>query len=93
MARVSKPKTKPAESIQRQTAPAGAVTAKPGTKAQTLIALLKPKRGVTINEMMAATGWQAHSVRGFLAGSLKKRHGREAISEKRDGEPRRYRLR
>ena len=81
MARTSKPKTKPAAST------------KPGTKAQTLIGLLKPKRGATINEMMAATGWQAHSVRGFLAGSLKKRHGREAISEKRDGEPRRYRLR
>jgi hypothetical protein len=81
MARTSKPKTKPAAST------------KPGTKAQTLIALLKPKRGVTINEMMAATGWQAHSVRGFLAGSLKKQHGLEAMSEKRDGEPRRYRLR
>ena len=47
----------------------------------------------TIDEMMAATGWQAHSVRGFLAGSLKKRHSLEAISVKRDGEPRRYRLR
>ena len=59
----------------------------------TLISLLKPKRGATINEMIAATGWQAHSVRGFLAGALKKRHGLEAMSEKRDGEPRRYRLR
>ena len=93
MARTSKPKTKPAASIQRWTPAAGAVTAKPGTKAQTLIGLLKPKRGATINEMMAATGGQAHSVRGFLAGSLKKRHGLEAISDKRDGEPRRYRLR
>ncbi len=93
MTRTSKAKTKPAASTQRRPPAAGAVTAKPGTKARTLISLLKPKRGATINEMMAATGWQAHSVRGFLAGSLKKLHGREAISEKRDGEPRRYRLR
>jgi hypothetical protein len=54
--------------------------------------LLKAKRGATIPEMMEATGWQSHSVRGFIAGSLRKRHGLEAISEKRDGEDRRYRL-
>ena len=93
MARTLKPKTKTSALNQRRIAAAIAATAKPGTKAQALISLLKPKRGVTIDEMMAATGWQAHSVRGFLAGSLKKRHGLEAISLKRDGEPRRYRLR
>ena len=45
MARTSKPKTKPAESIQRRTPAAGAITAKLGTKAETLISLLKPRRG------------------------------------------------
>ncbi len=93
MARSVNPKNTPSASTQRRTAAAIAAAAKPGTKARTLIGLLKPKRGTTIDEMMAATGWQAHSVRGFLAGSLKKRHGLEAISVKRDGEPRRYRLR
>jgi len=63
------------------------------TKSANLIALLKTKRGATLPEMMKATGWQQHSVRGFLAGTLKKRHGLEAISEKREDGPRRYRLR
>jgi hypothetical protein len=67
MARTSKPKTKPAESIQRRTPAAGAISAKLGTKAETLISLLKPKRGRR-SKMIAATGWQAHSVRGFLPG-------------------------
>lgn len=93
MARTVNSKNKLPASTQRRTVAAIAAAAKPGTKARTLIGLLKPKRGTTIDEMMAATGWQAHSVRGFLAGSLKKRHGLEAISVKRDGEPRRYRLR
>lgn len=64
-----------------------------GNKASTIIALLKSKRGATIAELMEATGWQAHSVRGFLAGSLRKRHGLEPVSEKRAGELRRYRAR
>ena len=93
MARTLNSKTKTSASTQRRPAATIAVTAKPGTKARTLIGLLKPKRGTTMDGMMVATGWQAHSVRGFLAGSLKKRHGLEAISIKRDGEPRRYRLR
>ena len=41
--------------------------------------------------MMEATGWQAHSVRGALAGALSKGRGLTISSEKRDGE-RRYRV-
>ena len=69
-----------------------ASSARPGTKSATLLGLLKSKRGATLAEMMDATGWQAHSVRGFLAGSLRKRHGLTAKSECRDGEDRRYRI-
>lgn len=43
------------------------------TKAATLEALLRRPEGATNALMMSATGWQAHSVRGFLAGNLKKR--------------------
>ncbi len=57
-----------------------------------MIALLKSKRGASITEMTEVTGWQSHSVRGFLAGSLRKRHGLEVTSEKRSGQERRYRL-
>ena len=89
MARTQKTKSKalaPAQSASP------APRSRPGSKAAAVITLLKAKRGATIPEMMEATGWQSHSVRGFIAGSLRKRHGLEAISEKRDGEDRRYRL-
>lgn len=54
------------------------------TKSDEVIALLRRPRGATLEEMMKATGWQAHSVRGFLAGTLKKKVGRPATSEVTD---------
>jgi hypothetical protein len=62
------------------------------TKAAAIIALLKSKRGATIQELMQATNWQAHSIRGFLAGSLSKRHGLAVTSDKPEGKERRYRV-
>jgi hypothetical protein len=63
------------------------------TKSAAIIALLRSKRGATIQDLMQATNWQAHSIRGFLAGSLSKRHGLAVSSEKPDGKDRRYRIR
>jgi hypothetical protein len=57
--------------------------AKTSSKTNTLIDLLKRDGGVTLEEMMAATGWQKHSVRGFMAGTLKK-CGLTIRSEKTD---------
>lgn len=54
-----------------------------------LQALLTGDSGASITEMTEATGWQAHSVRGAMAGALKKR-GLAITSEKIDG-VRRYR--
>ena len=59
------------------------------TKLDRLAALLAQRDGASIAEMMSATGWQAHSVRGALAGSLKRR-GLAITSGKIDG-VRRYR--
>lgn len=59
------------------------------TKLDRLGALLAQADGTTIAEMMSATGWQAHSVRGALSGSLKRR-GITVTSDKADG-VRRYR--
>ena len=59
------------------------------SKLDTLQALLIREQGASIAEMMAATGWQQHSVRGALAGALKKRLA-TITSVKTDGE-RRYR--
>jgi hypothetical protein len=56
--------------------------AKAPSKSGAVVALLKRDRGATLDDMMAATGWQRHSVRGFLAGALKKQHGLTARSEK-----------
>ena len=62
-------------------------------KVGVLIALMRRPEGAEIEEMMAATGWQAHSVRGFISGSLKKSLGLEVTSEKVEAGGRVYRIR
>ncbi len=65
---------------------------RPGTKQALLIDLLTRKKGATIDEAVAATGWQAHSVRGAISGALKKKLGLAVTSEKPGDGPRRYRI-
>ncbi len=62
-------------------APASAPTLPKG-KVGALVDLLRQPGGTTVEAMMAATGWQAHSVRGALSGAIKKGLGLEVISEK-----------
>ena len=57
----------------------------PDTKHARIIAMLRAPAGVTIAAMMAATQWQPHSVRGFLAGVVRKKLGLNLVSEKADG--------
>lgn len=63
-----------------------------GTKQAALIDMLRTPEGATIAEIAAATGWQAHTVRGAIAGALKKKLGLEVMSEKVEGRGRFYRL-
>jgi uncharacterized protein DUF3489 len=56
------------------------------SKQDTVLALLKRSEGATIAVMMEATGWQAHSVRGFLAGVVRRKLGLKLQSDKADGE-------
>ena len=69
-----------------------ALTPREGTKQAKLIAMLRAPDGATIEEIMAATGWQSHTVRGAMAGALKKKLGLEVTSEKVEGRGRVYRL-
>ena len=72
-----------------------AVQATPRVRADSkqaqVIALLQRPQGTSIAEIMALTGWQAHSVRGLFAGTLKKR-GIVVTSEKTEGGERVYRV-
>lgn len=63
-----------------------------GTRQEALIALLKRPEGASIAEIMEATNWQAHSVRGFISGSLKKARGLDVTSEKVETRGRIYKL-
>lgn len=67
-------------------APGAAMPAKtPKGKLGLLVGLLRQEEGATVEAMMAATGWQAHSVRGAIAGSIKKTLGHTVSSTKAEG--------
>ena len=63
------------------------------TKQDTLIAMLRAPEGATIAEIVAATGWLSHTVRGSMSGALKKKLGLTITSEKVDGRGRVYSIR
>ena len=58
---------------------------KSGSKRSHVIAMLRSPAGATIDAMAKATGWQQHSVRGFLAGVVRKRLNLKLSSEKVNG--------
>jgi hypothetical protein len=68
-------------------------TTRDGSKKAAVIALLHKANGVTLEDIMKATGWQAHSVRGFISGSLIKKSGLAVESFKRDSGDRAYAIR
>ncbi len=62
------------------------------TKQVGVINLLSRAQGTTISAIMKSTGWQQHSVRGFLAGVVRKKLGLALESEKKEGADRIYRI-
>jgi hypothetical protein len=79
------------ETPPAETPPAPAQRRK-GNKQETLIEMLRAEGGATIDEIVAATGWQPHTVRGAMSGALKKKLGLTITSEKVDGRGRCYRI-
>ena len=81
-----------AHAAPSKTGPSDDVHAARVTKHDRILTLLSRREGATIPEMMEASGWQQHSVRGFLAGTVKKKLGFPLTSSKAEGELRRYRI-
>ena len=72
--------------------PKSATAKRAATKTEKVITLLRRPEGATLKALMTATGWQPHSVRGFISAQLSKRMGLRVKSYRRDGE-RVYRIR
>ena len=75
--------TQPGQNANRRTV---AHRERERSKAAQVIALLEAPGGATLKTIMAATGWQAHSVRGLISGHLGKKLGLRIKSFKRDGQ-------
>jgi len=67
-------------------------TQRKGTKQAQLIAMLRAPEGATIDEIVAATNWAPHTVRGAISGALKKKLGLNVTSEKIEGRGRNYKI-
>ena len=70
-----------ATNSKKQTGP----VARTDSKLAAVVAMLREPKGKSIDDLMKATGWQAHSVRGAISGSIKKKLGLTVASEKADG--------
>lgn len=65
---------------------------RPGTKLAALVMALRRPQGATSLQLMLATGWQPHTVRGAISGMLRKKLGLSVTSEKRADGQRAYRV-
>jgi hypothetical protein len=79
---------KSAKSAKKAKEPAAA---REGSKTAQVVAMLQRKNGATLQEIMTQMGWQRHTVRGFMAGAMKKA-GYAVESFKPEGGERTYRI-
>jgi len=76
----------------RPSAKKTANVAREGSKKAEVLALMRRAKGVTLAEIMEKTGWQAHTVRGFVSGTLTKKLGLKVESFRTDDKERCYRI-
>jgi hypothetical protein len=86
----AKKTAKPAKAAKAPRAKKGATEARANKKAE-VIAMMKRAKGVTLAEIMTATGWQKHTVRGFVS-ILGSKGGQEIESSKNAAGERSYRI-
>jgi hypothetical protein len=79
---MAKLKFQPIKGAQRAKAVPGESGSRAPTKLTTIVALLQRPGGASMDELTAATGWQSHSIRGAVAGALKKQLRLAVLSEK-----------
>ena len=60
------------------------IAVRPETKHARILVMLRAPAGMTVPAIMTATDWQQHSVRGFLAGVVRKKLGLNLVSEQTD---------
>jgi len=80
----SKPKSRASRTASPRT--------RDGSKQAQLIAMLRRAKGATVDEIAEALSWQLHTIRGAIAGALKKKLGLDVQSEKAEGRGRVYRI-
>ena len=81
---------RPSDKSARASKPKADAAPKPG-KIDKIIAMMRRPKGATINDLTKATAWQAHSVRGAISGTIRKKQGLNVVSEKA-GDFRLYRI-
>jgi hypothetical protein len=82
----------PAPKVAEEVRPTEQKAAREGSKKAIVLDMLRRPAGATLAEIMSATGWQAHSVRGFISGGLTKKMGIKIESFKSEGKERAYRI-
>ena len=82
------PKAKASKKAPKDGGKAG--SARDGSKAAKVLDLLKRPEGASMKELLKSTGWQPHSVRGFLSGTIRKKMGMTVTSTKTDEGERTY---
>ena len=77
----AKPKADPAPTVVERSTPQHSAS----TRLSEIIAMLRTKRGASIDEIAKAVGWQRHSVHGLISGNIRKKQGLNVVSEMVDG--------